>query len=273
MISMGSETMATDETTTADAEKQWWEHRVPFVDFKCSCSECVYDGGTDLSDVETFVLGCKRFGKEMKKTLIKLEGHKEYLADYREKILKPMIATGSGKRKAKAGRIQLLLLGHRHSFHDLGRSYAHKNGKKLTKEELKEEAEVVKKRVIRDQRIHRSIPIFPYNVDPGATFELFEHAFKALDLVMEEHGSGQPIELHVQLGSNNAVTGALLHALYHYRILKDAKVHIFTYLVDNNYDDDWTEKGLDAKLHQMPLPQLDKVVPYHIAFKELQIIL
>jgi hypothetical protein len=184
------------------------------------------------------------------------------LAEYREKILKPMIASYSGKRKTEDGRIQLLLLGHRHSFHELGRSKAYKNGKWLTKKELKKEAEMVMKRVIREGRHHRSIPVFPTSFDTGATVELFEHAFKALEFAMKEHGSGQPIELHVQLGSSVGPTGALLHALYHYRIFKDAKVDIFTYFVDNNYDDDWTERGLDAKLHQMPLPPLDKVVEF-----------
>ena len=258
--------MVIDETTMTDdtpmTEKQWWEHRVPFVDFKCSCSECVYDGGTDPSGVATFILNCRKFGRERQSKRFKSGEHQPYLAEYREKILKPMIASYSGKRKTEDGRIQLLLIGHRHSFHELDASKVKKNGKRLTKEEVKEETEVVKKRVIRDQRIHRSIPVFPTFFDTGATFELFEHAFKALEFVMKEHGSGQPIELHVQLGSSVGSTGALLHALYHYRIIKDAKVDIFTYFVDNNYDDDWTETGLDAKLHQMRLPRLDKVVPF-----------
>lgn len=247
--------MVTDETTMT--EKQWWEHRVPFVDFKCSCPECVYNGSTDLSGVETFTLKCKKFGRLRKSKRWNLGEHLPYLAEYREKILEPMTASYSARRKAEDGKMQVLLIGHRHSFHELKWE-----GWGLTDEEAKEKTEMAKERAVHEQRIHRSIPVFPTWFDPGATFELFEHAVKALQFVIKEHGSGQPIELHVQLGSGVAATGALLHALYHYRIYnKDAKVEIFTYFVDNDYDGDWTDRGLDAKLHQMKLPRLDGVVP------------
>ena len=235
-------------------EKQWWEHRVPFVDFKCSCPECVYDGGTDLSGVATFILNCRRFGKENKTSRFELGVHQQYLAEYRDEVFEPMVASYSGKRKTEDGRIQFLLIGHRHSFHEIGRI---SNYKFLKQEEIKD----IQEKVIREERAHRSIPIFPCAIDPGATFELFEHAFKAIEFVMKQHGSGQPIELHVQLGSSTASTGALLHALYHYRIHKDPKVHIFTYFVDRNYDDEWIRLGHDPKLHQMILPRLHRVVP------------
>jgi len=249
IVSSGHETM---KTVNQMDEKQWWEHRVPVVDFKCSCSECKpnYDGSTDPSGVETFFRKCKKFGELRGPSHFELGEHPSYLKNYRKQILEPMLRSYSGIRKTEDGRNQVLLIGHRHSFHDLGRE--------RNKPPLKD----VQEKVIREERHHRSIPIFPYWVDPGATIELHEHALEALGLVVNAHGSGQPIELHVQLGSGIAAAGALLHALYHYSIMIDAKVHIFTYFVDLNYDNEKTKTGHDAKLHQMPLARLDEVVRF-----------
>lgn len=236
------------------SEKQYWEERVPVVEFTGSCTESDCVGEINLFKKSTFVGHCRHFGKRPEKRQSHRDfwedygSHEIYLEAFRSTILESLVSTYPGARTTKDGVVQVLLFGHNHSFHDLGRI-----GRDLNLEKQYE----YQKKVIDHDRTNLAIPVFPWTVEQGASTELFLHALEVLKIIRSKYNNVVKFELHAQLGSSNAVTVALLHALYHYRICIDPNTRISTYLVDEEYNGEKVDRRGPGKRHGIPIPFLD----------------